>query len=666
MHQTTLSRLIVLHLAANFAAAQQQQPAPQNPDAATNPPSSPAQNAAPAPDQKTLPAPASPKNARHAAKLFLSASKLYKAGQFEPALKQYQEAAALDPSNQDYSASVELARGHAVTALIQAAAKARAQSNPAAAHAALAHALEIDPGNASVSERLRQVGDDEVAEYAPQGPVHPRFELASPIELEPKTGKQSFHLHIGAQQLIQQVYKAYGIDAAIDSSVLTTTVRLDVDDVSFAEATHALALVTNSFAEPLDPHRVIVARDNPQMRAQYQRNAYESISLADLTAASSTSSSNEMTEIQAVAKNIFDIQRMNLDSSAATLTLRAPASILNAFNNTWNGLSEGRPEVVIDVKVLQLSHTYERNLGFQTPQQLGVFNVLAEADSILQSNQALVQQIIAAGLASPNDIAAILGILLASGQVNSSVFNNGFAIFGGNCSFSGGTGGTCSPTAFGVSPGPATLNLSVNSADTRELDNYQFRLEDGEKGTLKSGMRYPITTSTFGSSVSSTVNIAGLTTAGSSGALSGILSQLSNTPAIPQIQYEDLGLVFEATPRILRSGDVALSVNMKIVSLGATSINGIPVLNNIVYTGTAVLSAGDAAVLVSEIDSSEVRAISGLPGLSEVPGLDNATDKDTQKSEASLLIVMTPRVVRFPYGRDSSPMQILDHTAQVH
>jgi general secretion pathway protein D len=666
MRQTTLSRLIVLLLAANLAAAQQPQSAPQNPDPATNPPSNPAQNAAPPPDQKTLPAPASPQNGRRAAKLFLSASKFYKAGQFEPALKQYQEAAALDPSNQDYSASVELARGHAVTALIQAAAKARAQSNPAAAHVALAHALELDPGNASVSERLRQVGDDEVAEYAPQGPAHPRFELASPIELEPKTGKQSFHLHIGAQQLIQQVYKAYGIDAAIDSSVLTTTVRLDVDDVSFAEATHALALVTNSFAEPLDPHRVIVARDNPQMRAQYQRNAYESISLADLTAASSTSSSNEMTEIQAVAKNIFDIQRMNLDSSAATLTLRAPASILNAFNNTWNGLSEGRPEVVIDVKVLQLSHTYERNLGFQTPQQLGIFNVLAEADSILQSNQALVQQIIAAGLASPNDIAAILGILLASGQVNSSVFNNGFAIFGGNCSFSGGTGGTCSPTAFGVSPGPATLNLSVNSADTRELDNYQFRLEDGEKGTLKSGMRYPITTSTFGSSVSSTVNIAGLTTAGSSGALSGILSQLSNTPAIPQIQYEDLGLVFEATPRILRSGDVALSVNMKIVSLGATSINGIPVLNNIVYTGTAVLSAGDAAVLVSEIDSSEVRAISGLPGLSEVPGLDNATDKDTQKSEASLLIVMTPRVVRFPYGRDSSPMQILDHTAQVH
>ncbi len=407
---------------------------------------------------------------------------------------------------------------------------------------------------------------------------------------------------------------------------------------------------------------MIVARDTAQMRAQYQRSAYEDVSLLGLSGASSNSSSNEMTDIQGIAKNIFDIQRMNLDTSAATLSLRAAPSTLTAFNNTWHGLSEGRPEVVIDVKVVQLAHSYEHNIGIQTPQQMGVFNVLAEATSILQANQALVQQIIAAGLANPNDIATILAILLASGQVTNSPFNNGFAIFGGNCSLAS---ATCSPTAFGLSPGTLTLNLSVNSSDTRQLDNFRFRLQDGEKGTLKSGMRYPITTSSYTSSVSNAVNIAGLTSAGNSGALSGILSELSSAPTIPQIQYEDLGLTLEATPRILRSGDVALNINMKILSLGATSINGIPTLNNRAYSGTAILSAGEAAVVASEVETSEIRAISGIPGLSEIPGLTNTTNNATQKSEASLLIVMTPHVVRFPYGNYSSPMQILDRTAQV-
>ena len=660
MRQITLSRCTVLLLAATFVAAQQPQAAPVNANPASNPAPIQTSNTPATRDQKPAPPPVSSKNARRAAKLFFSAAKLYEASQFEPALKQYEEAAALDPSNQNYAAAVEIARSHAVSVLIQAAAKARAQSNPDAAQAALAHASELDPKNTSVSERLRQLADDTIAENTPRGPARPSYVLAPPIDLEPKDSKQSFHLHIGAQQLIRQVYTAYGIDAAIDSTVQTTTVRFDLDDASFAEATHALSLVTNSFAEPLDPHRVIVARDTPQMRNQYQRSAYESVSLLGLSGASSGSSTNEMTDIQAIAKNIFDIQRMNLDTSAATLALRAAPSTLTAFNNTWRGLSDGRPEVVIDVKVVQLAHNYERNVGIQTPQQLGVFNVLAEADSILQANQALVQQIISAGLASPNDIATILAILLASGQVSNSPFNNGFAIFGGNCSLAS---ATCSPTAFGLSPGSTTLNLSVNSSDSRQLDNYQFRLQDGDEGTLKSGMRYPITTSTFGSSVSSSLNIPGLSSAGNSGALSGILSQLASTPSIPQIQYEDLGLTFKATARILRSGNVALSVDLKIVSLGATSINGIPVLNNRAYVGTAILSAGESAVVASEVDSSEVRAISGMPGLSEIPGLNNATDKDTQKSEASLLIVMTPRVVRIPSGY-SAPMQMLQRTAQ--
>jgi type II secretory pathway component GspD/PulD (secretin) len=315
------------------------------------------------------------------------------------------------------------------------------------------------------------------------------------------------------------------------------------------------------------------------------------------------------------------------------------------------------------VKVIQLAHNSARNIGVQTPQQMSVFNVLAEADSILTANQALVQEIISSGLASPNDIATILAILLASGQVNNTVFNNGFAIFGGNCSLSS---ATCSPTAFGLAPGTTTLNLSVNSSDSRLLDSYQFRLQDGEEGTLKSGSRYPITTSSYTSSVSSTLNIAGLTSAGSSSSLSGILSQLSNTPTIPQIQYEDLGLTFKATAHILRSGEVALNIDMKILSLGATMINGIPVLNNTAYTGVVTLRAGEAAVVAGEEDSSEVRAISGAPGLSEVPGLNDATDKATDKSTATLLIVLTPRVVRLPHGNGWAPMQLLDRTAQIH
>ena len=632
------SGFVLLLLAATVAAAQQQQVAPASQGTTVAKPAH-------------LPTSA---EARRAAKLFLSAAKLYESGQFEPALKQYQQAAELDPGNHDYPAAVEVARSHAVTALIQEAAKARAQGNTASARAALTHALELDPENTNVSEHLRQLADDTLADAAPEHAAQHSIALASPIDLEPAAGTQSFHLHSSPQQLIQQVYKAFGITATVDTSVSGTIARFDIDDASFAEVTHALSLVTQSFAVPIDPHRVLVARDTSQMRTQFERHAVESVSLVGL-------SQPEMNDIQTISRSVFEIPRMNLNVGASTLTLQGPTSVLSAFNNTWSGLSEGRPEVLIDIRVVQLAHNKTLSTGIQTPQQMGVFNVLAEANSILNANQALVQQIISSGLAGPNDIATILAILIASGQVNSPLFSSGFATFGGNCTLQS---GTCSPTAFALVPGTTALNLNVNSSETRVLDNYQFRLMDGEEGTLKSGSRYPITTSTYSSLLGNGVNIPGLNLPGTSGSLSGILSQINTTPTIPMIQYEDLGLTLKATPHVLRSGDVSLSIDMKIVSLAGGSLNGIPVLSNESYTGVATLRANEAAVVASEEDSSEVRAVSGMPGLSEIPGLNNVTDKNVQKSSATLLIVITPHVVRLPHGQGATPMQFLDHRAQ--
>jgi tetratricopeptide (TPR) repeat protein len=84
---------------------------------------------------------------RRAVKLYFESSKLFQKEQFEEAMQGFERAAALDPSNADYRLSAGLARSHAVTALIQAAAKDRIRGDAAAARSALAHALELDPKN---------------------------------------------------------------------------------------------------------------------------------------------------------------------------------------------------------------------------------------------------------------------------------------------------------------------------------------------------------------------------------------------------------------------------------------------------------------------------------------------------------------------------------------
>jgi Flp pilus assembly secretin CpaC len=112
------------------------------------------------------------------------------------------------------------------------------------------------------------------------------------------------------------------------------------------------------------------------------------------------------------------------------------------------------------------------------------------------------------------------------------------------------------------------------------------------------------------------------------------------------VQYQDIGLTLMATPKVMRNDDVALSIDMKLNALAGTSIDGNPVLNNRAYNGTITLREGEAAVVATEVDKSQSQAISGTPGISEIPGLNDVTSKDAQNDYATIVIVMTPHVIR--------------------
>jgi len=622
------------------AAAQTGGPAQTSASAQTSEPAISSSSQAPTAQPVKLP---TASERRRAAKLYMEGARQYQSGHFEQALELYRKAARLDATNNDYQMAEQVALSHAVTALLQTAAQSRTRGDRGTARAALQQALALDPGNAAVAEHLGQLADDAIA-GDPDLAMRHEPELGGMEHLAPAAGVHSFHIHANQRQIIQQVYRAWGIEAAIDDSIRANVTRLDLDDVSFDDAVHAVSMLTNSFYVAVDPHRALVARDTRDMRQQYTRNGVETIPLFGLT-------NTEMTDMGNMARNVFEIQQTSVDPTAATITLRAPEGALKAFNATYRDLREGRSEVLIDVRILQLAHTNARNTGATPPQTVTAFNVYAEEQAILNQNQALVQQIISSGLAAPGDTLAILGILLASGQVSSSIFQNGIALFGGGIALSA------------LSPGPARFDLSLNSSDSRELDEFQLQLEDGEEGTLKSGTRYPIQTSSYSSLSANSLNIPGLTGAGNSGALSGILSSLQGASStIPMVQFQDLGLVLKATPRVLRSGNVALTIDMKISALAGSAVNGVPVLANRAYSGVTTLKADEAIVIASEMDRNESRDVSGWPGLSEIPGLNDVTDKNTQKSESTLLIIMTPRLVRRAHGLGHSPMMPVERS----
>ncbi len=590
---------------------------------------------------------------RKAAKLYLKGVALLKKEHSpestEAAWKLLQQAVALEPDNVTYREAAALARQSAATQLVQQASREREGGATTDSAKLLQQALSIDPSSPEVKEHLNQLANS-TATGNTGITAHDEMSVASgipkaedqvdypAIALKPTPGRHSFHMRASEQQIIKDVFHTYGIDASVDSSVQSRPEKIDIDDATFEEAARAVGILTNSFFEPLDPHRVIVALDTRENRTIYEHQQLETLYLPGL-------GEKDVTSVTEVAHNVFGATQASVQPSHGTFTIRAPAKTLAAFNTTMELLEDGKSEVDLNVKIIQLAHITARETGATFFQQTSLYNVPSEINNILSQNQSAIQQIISSGLvANANTLAnqiEILAILVASGQLTGTPFNQGFLPFGGGL------------TQSILSPGPATLTMSLNSSDTRMLDDIQMSLEDDEDGTFKIGERYPIETSSY-SSVALPVSIPGVS--------SSALSQAANE-TVPQVQYQDIGLTFKATPRVLRSGDVTLNLDIKMASIGGTTLNGIPILNNQQISGVLSLKAGTTAVLVSDLSKTQSRALNGLPGIGDIPGLEDVNDIARNENVARLLILITPSVVRNPRAAGHGPMLVLEKSA---
>jgi len=672
---------------ANQAPATQAQPAPAPapagtpPDANANPKSKPNPDAK---DKKATPQveigepvkASSLRSQRKAAKLYLEGAKLLEKKQPEQAWALLRQAAELAPSNTIYARAAEVARQSLVTQLVQQASRQREleESRRAAgmapggitedpkqgSAALLQRALAIDPSNPMVLEHLNQLAgatsnvniggtasaSPALVEAAMPDRIQDQDSLSDgPIVLQPKLDKHSFHTRGTQRQIAQDVFRAYGIEATVSNAgpgsatAMNKQVRLDVDDATFPEAMRVLGLLTQSFYEPIDPHRVVVAADTRENRTQFQRIQMETVYLGGLN-------EKELTEVNQIARNVFDAPQSATQPSMGTLTLRAPARTMTAINQTLAQLEQGKGEVDLEMKVIQLAHIANSETGVTAFQQTGVANALSEVQSIINSNQSAVQQIISQGLvpnaSTLNNQITIIGILLAAGQLSGSIFNSGIISFGNGIS------------ASLLSVSPATLTLSMNMSDSRMLDDIHLQLADDEDGTFKIGERFPIETSQFSSAT--LPNIPGI-----SAAVSAATSQV-----IPQVQYEDIGLTLKATPKIMRSNDVALKIDLKITALGGTSLNDIPILNSQEDTGVVTLMAGETAIMAEDISSTESRALNGLPGIGDIPGLQDFNDIQKSQNISRVLILLTPRVIRNVQNPANNHMLMVDKATSSH
>jgi general secretion pathway protein D len=592
----------------------------------------------------------SPKQIRAADDAYLEGAKHVQHKEIAAALSSFQQAVRLNPNDSDYSLALIVTRENYVTELVQRAARARSVGDTALSESLLTQARALDPDNRVVLQHFEATsgaGNKMASDVKKLDPFYSSIDpskfpaqniastLQGPVELTPTPGNRDVHLHGDVQSVARNLYSIFGIKVAFDPSVKSgAPINLDMNNVTFAGATRALGIAAKIFAVPVQPTSVLIARDAQENRDALMPLVEETVYLPGRT-------NDEMQELANVARNIFDIKQVTASSTGGFLLLRGNEQVLREVNAVYDDMLDGNPEVLFDVSLYELDKTLDNNVGAVLPSSAGVFSVAAEAQSLVSANQSLINQAVAAGLLTLNgtplqNLITEVGFLVASGTVTAAQYTNLLGIFGGGLTLAG--------LYLGSS---ASFNLALNSTDVSILDSEQIRAINKQPATFRVGSRYPVITGTYSSGASSTLasSLSGLNINGTS--VSSLLSQFAGATSVtvPQFQYEDLGITLKLTPQILHNNTVSLALDMKVEALGGSSINSIPILDNRALTSTITVPAGQTAMLATLVSSSEMKALTGLPGLNDIPGFQG-TSQDRQKSSTALLITITPHIVR--------------------
>jgi type II secretory pathway component GspD/PulD (secretin) len=151
---------------------------------------------------------------------------------------------------------------------------------------------------------------------------------------------------------------------------------------------------------------------------------------------------------------------------------------------------------------------------------------------------------------------------------------------------------------------------------------------DGQPASIHVGQKYPITTGSFGGTLS--------------------LSGSSFTPP-PSFTFEDLGLSLKATPHVHGTEEVTLTVEAEFKVLGGTALNGIPVISNRSLKSDVTLKMGEWAVVAGLIDDEDARTIAGIAGLAGIPVIGPLTRSTTRNTSADqVLILLRPTLLTQP------------------
>src|SRR5580658_189292 len=538
-----------------------------------------------------------------------SASKLYKEGQaaetrgdIEQAYEFYYRAFQKNPKDLKLKIAYERTRFTAADVHVRQGEKLRDQGDETGALTEFMRALEIDPSNELAQQEIKAMRDKSAAAAANQetslasAAANPLNEIGSPVRLKPLSNEPlTLHLVEDSKVVYQTVGRTAGVNVLFDPEYTSKRIQVDLTSVDLYDALRIIGTISGTFWRPITPNTIFVAQNSRAKRTELDEEAVQTFYLTNV------SQQNDFTDLQTALRNMFQTAKIYGVASQNAIIMRGTPDELLLAQKLIGDLDRAKPEVVVDVAVLEVSRNYERTIGVQLPQTASVSFQASNYNSSTNSS-------------SSSSSTSTTGSTTNTNTSNGLTLNSLAHLNGTN---------------FAVTIGQATANLLLTDSNTRILQNPRIRASDGQEASLKIGERLPVATGSY-----------------QTGAATAIVSSLVNT----QFQYLDIGVNVKIKPTVHYDRDVTLKLTIEVSgSNSSENLGGVnePIITQRTIDQTIRLKEGEANVLGGILQKQTSNSVSGTPGLANLPILKYLfSSQDKTIADDEIVFLLIPHVVR--------------------
>src|SRR5262245_30488079 len=315
-----------------------------------------------------------------ASSAFKRGKKFEKLRNYDEALANYRTAYEEDPKNHEYRLYFERARAQAAIAHLDFGKKLREVGKLEEALVEFHRSAEIDPSHAlapqeitatekMIVERERKQEEEKrkLAEIVECNKAVTPRDLLAPANATPVVLKLTGDL----KRAFESIAKISGINVIFDSDLgqkLTTQVPVDLNNVTVIEALDLLALQTKTYWAVVNPNTIIVTNDNQQTRQFYEEQIIKTFYLGNTLATA------DLQEVLNTLRTLLDLRKVGVINAQNAIVIRDTADKIAMAEKILLSIDKAKPEVLIDVAVLEVDRSYKQTLGVKPPTSITAAN----------------------------------------------------------------------------------------------------------------------------------------------------------------------------------------------------------------------------------------------------------------------------------------------------